>query len=86
MIKKWTNGKEEKEKIEGLSASFGSLFPTTIESAQRLPATFAEPVNGCSPSSLKVHSHFSSNYLYAIIFVDFLLLAVVFFLFAVSAG
>ncbi|KAG9154455.1 hypothetical protein Leryth_023903 [Lithospermum erythrorhizon] len=52
MVKKWANGKEED--LFGLSASFGSRFPTSIDSAKRLPATYAEPPNGCAPSTTKL--------------------------------
>ncbi|KAG9143007.1 hypothetical protein Leryth_006265 [Lithospermum erythrorhizon] len=43
------SGKEDH--LDGISASFGSLLPTSIEGAESRPATFAEPLNGCSSSS-----------------------------------
>lgn len=43
------SGKEDH--LNGMSASFGSLLPTGIEGVQSIPATFAQPLNGCSSSS-----------------------------------
>lgn len=53
LVKLWVNGAEE-EPIVGNSAAFGSVLPTNIRRASRLPAVYTQPSNGCLASSTKV--------------------------------
>ncbi|MCD7461956.1 Signal peptide peptidase-like 2A [Datura stramonium] len=53
LVKLWVNGAEE-DSIVGLSAAFGSVLPTDIKHASRLPAVYPQPLNGCSASSTKL--------------------------------
>ncbi|XP_022878884.1 signal peptide peptidase-like 2 [Olea europaea var. sylvestris] len=57
-VKIWVNG-AEKEAVVGLSAAFGSIFPTHIKEAHRLPATFSKPLNSCTASSSKLSGSFA---------------------------
>ncbi|CAI9762835.1 unnamed protein product [Fraxinus pennsylvanica] len=57
-VKIWVNG-AEKEPVGGLSAAFGSIFPTHIKEAHRLPATFSKPLNSCTASSSKLSGSFA---------------------------
>lgn len=52
-MKNWVNG-EEGISMVGLSARFGSSLPTREKEAVKLNAVLANPLNGCSNSSLKV--------------------------------
>lgn len=53
LVKLWVNGAEE-EPIVGNSAAFGSVLPTNIRRASRLPAVYTQPSNGCLASSTKL--------------------------------
>ncbi|KAK4489124.1 hypothetical protein RD792_004918 [Penstemon davidsonii] len=53
IVKSWANG-AEKDPLGGSSAAFGSILPAHLEQGHRFPATFSEPLNGCSPSSSKL--------------------------------
>ncbi|KAL2485423.1 Signal peptide peptidase-like 3 [Abeliophyllum distichum] len=52
-VKRWVNG-DEGEPISGLSAAFGQVLPKNTEEGHILPATFLNPLNGCSTSSSKL--------------------------------
>ncbi|KAI5653182.1 hypothetical protein M9H77_30369 [Catharanthus roseus] len=52
-VKRWMNGVEE-ETFAGLSASFGSLIPTSTEEAQKLPIAYSSPLTSCTRSSSKL--------------------------------
>ncbi|CAI9778235.1 unnamed protein product [Fraxinus pennsylvanica] len=52
-VKSWANGDEGKS-ISGLSAAFGQILPTNPKEGHILPATFLNPLNGCSTSSSKL--------------------------------
>ncbi|CAN6447982.1 unnamed protein product [Victoria cruziana] len=54
-VKNWVNG-EEGISMVGLSARFGSPLPTREKEAVKLNAVLANPLNGCSNSSLKLSS------------------------------
>lgn len=56
-VKRWMNGVEE-ETFAGLSASFGSLIPTSTEEAQKLPIAYSSPLTSCTRSSSKVCFNF----------------------------
>ncbi|KAF5176392.1 Signal peptide peptidase-like [Thalictrum thalictroides] len=49
-VKNWANGVEG-ETIVGLSARFGSILPTELHKALKLPAVFTNPDNSCTKSS-----------------------------------
>ncbi|KAL2506321.1 Signal peptide peptidase-like 3 [Abeliophyllum distichum] len=57
-VKRWVNG-AEKEPVVGLSAAFGSIFPTHIKEGHRLPATFSKPIYSCSASSSTLSGSFA---------------------------
>ncbi|XP_022846416.1 signal peptide peptidase-like 3 [Olea europaea var. sylvestris] len=52
-VKSWVNGDEGKS-ISGMSAAFGQILPTNPKEGHILPATFSNPLNGCSTSSSKL--------------------------------
>ncbi|GAV82895.1 PA domain-containing protein/Peptidase_A22B domain-containing protein [Cephalotus follicularis] len=52
-VKNWVNGKKG-EDIVGLTARFGSLLPSNVEKALKLPALFTSPLNCCSNLSSKL--------------------------------
>ncbi|THG07611.1 signal peptide peptidase-like 3 [Camellia sinensis] len=53
-VKILVNGVEG-DVLGGLTARFGGNLPTHAEDSIKLPAVFANPLNGCSSSSSKVY-------------------------------
>ncbi|KAK9146098.1 hypothetical protein Sjap_006001 [Stephania japonica] len=52
-VKNWVDGVEG-ESIVGLSARFGTSLPSEEDKAHTFPAVFTNPLNCCTPSSVKV--------------------------------
>lgn len=56
-VNNWLNG-EERPSLDGLSARFGALLPSSVSKALKLPAILANPFNSCNNLSLKVNIQF----------------------------
>ncbi|CAL9782019.1 unnamed protein product [Musa acuminata subsp. burmannicoides] len=52
-VNNWLNG-DERPSLDGLSARFGALLPTSVSKALKLPAVLANPFNSCNNLSLKL--------------------------------
>ncbi|RWW31852.1 hypothetical protein GW17_00003510 [Ensete ventricosum] len=51
-VNNWLNG-DERPSLDGLSARFGALLPSSVSKASKLPAILANPLNSCNNLSLK---------------------------------
>ncbi|RRT71065.1 hypothetical protein B296_00033583 [Ensete ventricosum] len=56
-VNNWLNG-DERPSLDGLSARFGALLPSSVSKASKLPAILANPLNSCNNLSLKVNIQF----------------------------
>ncbi|KAK9087963.1 hypothetical protein Syun_030357 [Stephania yunnanensis] len=52
-VKNWVDGAEG-ESIVGLSARFGTSLPSEEDKAHKFSAVFTNPLNCCTPSSVKL--------------------------------